>query len=385
MWRKIDAVHELAGLKPFDKGIGIWDEQGLFPVQQSGGGIERKPDRHILPNLMFAAAELRFREFANRDGVGFVAHRLRYRIHETNFCRLKIFQPRAHEVESVIRPVLIKEPNRMYFGAYGFVERLGPLLAEAEGRKIVDLSARIPPVPKIGLSGYVHARSAERLRRPRRLRNSAILDRIDHSVIIRSGPRFPAEIKMMSLTPRCVLDQTIGQIIAAANGPEITDAKHEPPAGGIAELRHKQSTPARYLLQRLVIVRRKEQRDIANKKCRTISNRALSGLDVEFRPLQPPPWIGHLAVCDKAVVQNVTIFQALGPLALKEERLITGKHPRPRINAGRCCAVYIIKSARFRIGVVHHPVRPELLVSLEIVEVDVAGRAQVVSFFVVLD
>src|SRR5262249_1875984 len=245
---------------------------------------------------MFAAAELRFGQFANRDRVGFIAYGLSYRIHGTDFCRLKIFQPRAHEVESVIRPVLVKKANRMYFGANGFVEGLGPLLAEAEGRKIIDLSARIPPIAKIGLSRYVHAGSAERLRRPGRLRNSAILDRIDHSVIIRSGPRFPAEIKIMSLTPRPLLEQTIGQIIPADNGPEITDAEHEPPAGGIAELGRKQPTPARDFLQRLVIVRRKKQRDTANKKRRTVSNGAFSGLDVEFWPLQPPPWIGHLAV-----------------------------------------------------------------------------------------
>ena len=79
------------------------------------------------------------------------------------------------------------------------------------------------------------------------------------------------------------------------------------------------------------------------------------------------------------------IFHTFGPLALKKERGVAGQPSGARVDARISFTANFIKRACFGLRVVVNAVRPELLVFLEAMKIDVADCSQIAGVLVVID
>src|SRR5450755_3414929 len=151
----------------------------------------------------------------------------------------------------------------MNLRADSFIEGLGPVLPETEGRDVVDVGARRPAVAQVRLADQGKAQPAELLRRIAAVGRAAVLHAVHNGIVIRARARLAAEIDVMRVAARSIVQKAVGKVVTAVNGPEIAHADREPAARAGNESRHQETALARFFLQGMVEERSVEQRDFS--------------------------------------------------------------------------------------------------------------------------
>jgi len=131
--------------------------------------------------------------------------------------------------------------------ADGLVEGLRPLLAEPEGSDVVDGAPRIQPSPKSDFTRHVEAGAAVFLRGIPAVGRAPVLDAVQNGVEIGALRGLAAEIHVMRETPGSVVLNQVGQIVAAFDGPEVTDPQHESALRAVSDVGRQETALARLL------------------------------------------------------------------------------------------------------------------------------------------
>jgi len=132
-----------------------------------------------------------------------------------------------------------------------------------------------------------------------------------------------------------VEESTIGCIVAAIDGPKITSATHDAAAGAAAKVGGKKAATTGAFFERFWEERHIEKRYGTESEGGSFGYGVLFGDDVEFFCTNGPPDIGRFAVCDRAVVKDVAIFDLVGPFSFEQERIVGAKEAWTREGWGR--------------------------------------------------
>ncbi len=109
---------------------------------------------------------------------------------------------------------------------------------------------------------------------------------------------------------------------------------------------------ARFLLQRLVIVREKENRHLFQTKDGIAGGGVIFGIDSERFAVQGPPRVRDVTVRDDAVIDDVPVFELFRRHAFEIEGLLRDQQTGTRYDFGFCKALWVKKSAVAGDGVV---------------------------------
>ena len=100
--------------------------------------------------------------------------------------------------------------------------------------------------------------------------------------------------------------------------------------------------------------------------------------------MKPPPTFGHLAIGNKAVVQNVLILQTFRQITFEIERILRGQQPPAGLNPGGKGSINLIKFAGFRVDVVLYVICVQFFFTQEMIKVNVPPCLGVTGLVVVI-
>ena len=247
MGREAHAVGELAGFEAIDQGIAL--KERLRTEQQASGGIEGEPQGHVLPDLVVPLGQLGFRQLSNGHGVGQLAGLTRYGIGVRNLGGLIVLQPAQGDIEGVVHPVLGEGADRVDFRADHFGVRFRPLLPEIERGDVVGVPAGGPAVSQVGLADDVEAQAAVGRRVGPAAGHAAVLHAVQDGIEIRAGLGLAAEIHVMGEGVGGEVLESIGEVVAAVDGPIISQPDHEAALGVGRDIGKEKAAAARLLIE----------------------------------------------------------------------------------------------------------------------------------------
>ena len=209
----IQTAHKLARLKI-----------RLRAIQQSRAALHRKPERQYpVQDLPVATQKIDFGKLADQNFV----------------CGqhvLKILVPLRDHRERVAIPMLGDKKIRTGFGINRVMEGLRKRLPEQERTQIVDLTAVLPSIAKVrpGIKGDLIATLLQ-----------AIFHAIEVESEIRAGRDLSAKIKRAGQAAQAVIDALIAKVVAAIDGPIVSQAEELSVECAAAKVRSQESALAR--------------------------------------------------------------------------------------------------------------------------------------------
>ena len=118
--------------------------------------------------------------------------------------------------------------------------------------------------------------------------------------------------------------------------------------------------------QRLIEVRRVEQRYSSKAEDSFVGQRAILGNDVEFGPAQGPPWPRDPAIRNHAVIKDILFTEPFSPLAFKMEWAAGAQHSDARHYAGNRRADRVVELTLFFVQIIFHLTGKNLFMAKEI-------------------
>ena len=269
--------------------------------------------------------------------------------------------------------------------ADGFVERFRPPLAEAERGDVVQGAAGGPAIAEVGAAHGVEADATVLDGRVAAVGKAAVLYAVEHEVEVGAGPRLGAKVDVVGESPGGEILNAVGDVGAAIDGPEVSQAEHFAALRAVAEVGHEEAALARLGSQRVVKEKRVKDGEVPQNVRAVVGDGAVVGDDIEAAALQPPPRVGQFAVGGPAVIEDVLFADALRPLPFEMEGRTAGEDSRAGDDFRLCLADDVVELAALGVGVVLDAAGPQLHVPIEIPEEDVAFGAHIPGFLVPFD
>src|SRR6202167_105435 len=158
---------------------------------------------------------------------------------------------------------------------------------------------------------------------------------------IRAGRDFSTKIDGAGQAAQAVIHAFIAQIVAAIDGPIVSQAEKLAVERAAAEAGRQKTAFTRQPLECFVESGEIEERHARKVKGGVVADRAIMRNDIELGGLEPPPGLRNSTIRDESFVQNVAIRLTLRSFALEVERIAGGQQAGPRHDLGRRCPAHV--------------------------------------------
>src|SRR5581483_11491401 len=113
----------------------------------------------------------------------------------------------------------------------------------------------------------------------------------------------------------------VGGIVTTVDGPEESKTDHVAAGGAVADVRHQKSGTPRSFFERLIKERRVKEWEFAEQELGAVRFGRFTWDYIEARAFQAPPGVGHFAVGEKTLMQDIFFVNTLRPLSLEVVRI----------------------------------------------------------------